>query len=135
MTAVRKIRFEEPVLATNAAPARTAKLYVVTSNAPAEAPEATGSALKNVALFFAAPFIGLAYIVALPVVGLGFMAMLAWRAAAKYDAVRMAARVVKNIGMVVAAPAIGLAFIALFPFIGLASLLWMAGKGVAGVRA
>lgn len=36
---------------------------------------AKGSALKNVALFLAAPFIGLAYIVAMPFVGLG---MLAW---------------------------------------------------------
>ncbi len=139
MPAVRKIRFEEPVVATNVAPVRAAKLYVVTSNAPAEAraeaPETTGGALKNIALFFAAPFIGLAYIVALPFVGLGFIAMVAWRTAAKYDAVRTAARVLKNIGMVIAAPVIGLAFIALFPFIGLASLLWMAGKSVARARA
>lgn len=32
------------------------------------------TALKNVSLFFAAPFIGLAYIIALPFVGLGIAA-------------------------------------------------------------
>ena len=51
--------------------------------AAAEAPAAAVSALKNMVLFFAAPFIGLAYIVALPFVGLGFLAMLAVRTAAK----------------------------------------------------
>ena len=35
----------------------------------------------NILLFFAAPFIGLAYIVAFPFVGLGAMAVLAARAA------------------------------------------------------
>ena len=47
------------------------------AEAPAAEPAARRSALKNIALFFAAPFIGLAYIVALPFVGLGIMAVLA----------------------------------------------------------
>jgi hypothetical protein len=128
MTAVRKIRFEEPVVATNAAPVRAAKLYVVTSNAPAEAPEATGNALKNVALFFAAPFIGLAYIVALPFVGLGFMAVLAWRTAARFAALRTAALLLKNTVLVVAAPVVGLAYVVFFPFIGLAALAYLGGR-------
>ena len=42
---------------------------------PAAAPRTAGQAVKNIALFFAAPFIGLAYILAFPFVGLG---MLAW---------------------------------------------------------
>ena len=70
MTALRKILIEEePVFAAPVARAPAVKLYVVANNAPAEAaaPEAAGSALKNIVLFFAAPFIGLAYIVALPV--------------------------------------------------------------------
>jgi len=96
---------------------------------PEAAPE--NSVLKNIALFFAAPFIGLAYIVALPIVGLGFLAVLAGRAAAKYDAVRTAGLVLKHIGMAIAAPVIGLVYVLLFPFFGLALLLWMAGKAVA----
>ncbi len=46
--------------------------------APAPATESRGAlgVLKNIALFFAAPFIGLAYIIALPFVGLGVMAVL-----------------------------------------------------------
>ena len=43
-------------------------------------------ALKNIALFLAAPFIGLAYIVLLPLVGLGFIAVLAGaRRRPRYD--------------------------------------------------
>src|SRR5208283_156848 len=63
--------------------------------AAAEAPAAAVSALKNKVLFFAAPFIGLAYIVALPFVGLGVLAVLAARAAAKFEAVRTIGLVLK----------------------------------------
>ena len=91
---------------------------------------ASGSALKNILLFFAAPFIGLAYIVALPVVGLGVIAMLASQLAAKNEKVRTVAATMRNIAMVFAAPVLGLAYIVLFPFIGLATLLWLAGRAV-----
>jgi len=103
--------------------------------APVEAPRAEpavrGSALLNILLFFAAPFIGLAYIVALPFVGFGVMAVLATRAALKIDKVRAVAVTLKNIAMVFAAPVFGLAYVVLFPFIGLATLLWLAGRAVA----
>jgi hypothetical protein len=134
MTALRKILIEEePVFAAPVARAPATKLYVVTNNAPAEAaaPETTGSALKNIVLFFVAPFIGLAYIVALPFVGLAVLAMLAGRTAAKYEAVKTAALVLKNVALVVAAPVLGLAYVVLFPFIGLAALAWMGGRAVA----
>jgi CheY-like chemotaxis protein len=97
----------------------------------AEAPvvePAKGSILKNIALFLAAPFIGLAYIVALPIVGLAVMATLAGRATAKYHVVRSVARIVRNISMMIFGPVIGLISVVLFPFIGLALLAWMAGK-------
>ena len=77
MTALRKVLLieEEPLVTTAVARAPAAKLYVVPAKAPAEAaatiPEAVGGRVKNIALFLAAPFIGLAYIVALPLVGLG----------------------------------------------------------------
>ena len=51
-----------------------------TAAAPARATPA--SFLKNVALFFAAPFIGLVYIVVGPIVGLGMLAWLGVRALA-----------------------------------------------------
>ena len=135
MTALRKILIEEePVFAAPVARAPAAKLYVVTNIAPAEAaaaPETAGNVLKNIVLFFAAPFIGLAYIVALPFVGLAVLAMLAARAIAKYEAVKTAARALKNVALAVAAPVLGLAYVVLFPFIGLAALAWLAGRAVA----
>jgi hypothetical protein len=39
--------------------------------------------VKNVALFFAAPFVGLAYIIALPFVGFGAVCYYAMKAARK----------------------------------------------------
>ncbi len=136
MTALRKILIEEePVVAATVVRAPAVKLYVVTNNAPAEAeaPEAAGGALKNIALFFAAPFIGLAYIVALPFVGLAVLAVLAGRfAAARYAAVKTAALVLKNVGLVVAAPVLGLAYVIFFPVIGLAALAWIGGRAVIG---
>jgi len=140
MTAIRKILFEEePVVAANLARASAAKLYVVTDNAPAAAcgvtPEATGSTLKNIALFFVAPFIGLAYIVLLPLVGLGLMAVLAGRAAAKFAAVRTATRLLRNVVMLVAAPVLGLAYVVLFPVIGLATLAYWGGRAAMAHRA
>ena len=136
MTALRKILVEEePVVAVNAVRATAAKLYVVTNNAPAdtrvaapEAPEAAGNALVNVLLFFAAPFIGLAYIIALPFCGFAMLAYLVCGEALKYSAVRTAATVLRHALMIVAAPFIGLAYIVLFPFVGLGLLAWLAVK-------
>jgi hypothetical protein len=135
MTALAKILVEEePVVATaKVARAPAAKLYVVATKAaaPAEAPE-KGNALKNIVLFFAAPFIGLAYIVAFPFVGLAALAVLAGRLAARYEAVRATAAVLRHTALVVAAPVLGLAYIVLFPFIGLAALAWMGGRAAFG---
>ncbi len=113
-----------------AAPAVAANVMVlpVATEAPLAEPAVTGSALKNIALFFAAPFIGLAYIIALPLVGLGVFAVLAARAASKFEAVRTVARALRHIGMFIAAPFIALAYVVTFPFIGLGLLMWMAGK-------
>ncbi len=135
MTAVRKIQIEEePVFAAPVARVPATKLYVVTNNAPAEtaAPEATGNALKNIVLFFAAPFIGLAYIVALPVVGLAVLAVLTGRAAARFAAVRTAGLALKTVALAVAAPFVALAYVVFFPVIGLAMLTWMGGRAIAG---
>jgi CheY-like chemotaxis protein len=55
----------------------------IAAEAPAATPEAgrgLGTFAKNVGLFFAAPFIGLAYVIALPFVGLGLLARYGFRA-------------------------------------------------------
>jgi len=113
-----------------AAPAPQVLALPAASVTPQAAPAATGSALVNIALFFAAPFIGLAYILALPFVGLGVFAVLAARAAAKIEAVKTVGVALKTIAMVFAAPVFGLVYVVLFPFIGLATLLWLAGRAV-----
>ncbi|MGD0188047.1 MAG: response regulator [Roseiarcus sp.] len=93
--------------------------------APAAEPVGAIDVVKNIALFFAAPFIGLAYVIALPIVGFGLLAVLAARAAARIQ-------VVRTVGMMIAAPFIGLAFVAFFPLVGLAMLAWMGGRSVVG---
>jgi len=118
------------VLAVPAAPVAAA-VIAAAPEAPAAKVARAGSMLGNILLFFAAPFIGLAYIMAMPFYGLAMVAFLAARAAAKNATVRAAAIVLKHVAMVIAAPFIGLAYVVLFPFIGLALLLWMAGKAVA----
>ena len=118
------------VLAVPAAPVAAAVIAAAPEAPVAEVARA-GSMLGNILLFFAAPFIGLAYIMAMPFYGLAMVAFLAARAAAKNATVRAAAIVLKHVAMVIAAPFVGLAYVVLFPFIGLALLLWMAGKAVA----
>ena len=140
MTALRKILIEEETLVTPAV-ARTpaAKLYVVATKAPAEAaaeaPETAGGKIMNIALFLAAPFIGLAYIVAMPLVGLGLLVVLAVRAAAKFATVRTLAVALKHIGMLIAAPMIGLAYVVFFPVVCLGLLAWMGGRAALGTGA
>jgi hypothetical protein len=72
--------------------------------------------LKNVALFAAAPFIGLVYAMALPLVGLVMLATIAARAVAKTNALAT----LKNVGLLAAAPFIGLAYAVALPFVGIA---------------
>jgi len=101
------------------------------ARAPAAAPEAPRAApaeresiAKNIALFLAAPFVGLAYLIAFPFVGLGMLAWMGVRAAAKN------ARVKQGV-LFAAAPLIGLGYVVLAPFIGLALLL---RAGIAALR-
>jgi CheY-like chemotaxis protein len=114
--------------ATAVAPAMPAETPKAAVEAAVEAPRRE-SILKGIALFFAAPFIGLAYMIALPFVG---GAMLAWfgmkAAALKYPAVRNAGLMLKHVGMLAAAPLIGLVSIVLLPFVGLVALAWLAAR-------
>jgi hypothetical protein len=129
MTALRKILIEEkPVVAETVTRATGAKLYVVTPDTRIEVPAEGHNTLKDIVLFFIAPFIGLAYVIALPFVGLAAIAVLAGRAVAKMEAVKMVGTALKPAGFVIAAPLVGLAYAVLFPFIGLVALTWIGGR-------
>jgi len=88
------------------------------------------SRLKNIALFVAAPFIGLAYILAFPFVGMGMLAVLAVKAAAKHQTARSIGLFAKNTGLFILGPFVGLAYVLLFPFIGVAVLAWVGGRAL-----
>ena len=102
---------------------------------PVAEPVARESALKNILLFLAAPFIALAYVIALPFVGLGALAVLAVQAAAKKHMMKAVGKALKTIALFVLAPFIGLAYVVLLPFIGLAMLAWMGGRALVRGRA
>lgn len=108
-----------------ATPADVAHALEDVVEAPAEeAPaEAKGSRAKNVLLFLAAPFIGLAYLLAFPIVGMGLVAWIAGKAIMKNDKLR-------PIAMVIAAPIITVAFVTLGPIVGLGALAWIGGKAI-----
>lgn len=88
--------------------------------------------LKSVALFFAAPFFGLAYIVAFPFVGLGIAAWFGVKALMKHAAARKTAQFMMWVGMFAVAPLLGLALVILLPVIGAAMLVWVGGRAVLG---
>ena len=108
-----------------AAPQSAAEATVTATPAVAE----KESVVKNIALFFAAPFIGLAYLLAFPFIGLGMLAWMGGRELMKYRAARKIAVFMKHFALLVTAPVLGLVYIVALPFIGLAMLAW------AGVRA
>ena len=84
--------------------------------------------LKSTGLFLAAPFFGLAYIVAMPFIMLGVLAWMAVRPLAKR--LRPIIPFLKNAGLFFAAPFVGLAYVIAFPFVGAGLLLWRAAKAL-----
>ncbi len=78
-----------------------------------EAAHTAFEGVKAIALGCAAPFIGLAFVVGVPIIGL---AALAWRV--------LRIPFVKNVALFLAAPFIGLAYALAFPFVGVALLAW-----------
>jgi CheY-like chemotaxis protein len=113
---------------TEAAP-ETADATVELRPAPAK-PQMRG-AWTSMALFLAAPFIGLVYILAGPFIGLGMLAWMGTRELAKHRATRKVAHFIKDVALFLAAPFIGLVYAVLFPFIGLGMLAWMGVKALA----
>ena len=100
------------------------------SAAPQPAVAGRGSALKNIALFIAAPFVGLAYMLAFPFVGLGMLAWMGAQAAARRKLPKKIGLIAKNVGLLIVSPFMGLAYVLLFPFIGLAILAWMGARAL-----
>jgi len=119
---------EDSIRDVLAAPPALAKPAAAAAEAPVPEAASVVGVLKNVALFFASPFIGLAYIIALPFVGFGMIALLTGRLAAKNKTVKAVGGALRHVGMLIAAPFIGLIYVVLFPFAGLAMLLWLACK-------
>jgi CheY-like chemotaxis protein len=117
-----------------AAPRLSAPAELATEAAPVQADEATEttSRARNLALFAAAPFIGLAYALFLPVVGL---VALAWFGANRLVKTEEGRANLKFAAMLLAAPLIGLAYAVFAPIAGLATLLWFAVKALAAVPA
>ena len=105
--------------------AHAAQAQVAAAPTVAEAVK-SGSRAKNIALFLAAPFIGLAYVAAMPFVAAGMLAWFAGKALAA-KAAKLPANV-KRTAMVVAAPFIGLGFILALPLVGIGALGFYAVK-------
>jgi len=107
----------------------------MTQPATTQAPGGTRNiarVVKNLALFLAAPFVGLAYILAFPIVGLGMLAWMAIQAqkkkseeaAALQQATATKPSAVKTAALMLAAPFIGLAFFVVGPIVGLGLIAW-----------
>ena len=84
---------------------------------------AAGTHLKNIALFLAAPFVGLAYIMAFPLIGL---CMVAWLAAKAL----LANKTTRPIVLAIAAPFATIAFVTVGPVVGLGALAWIGGRAL-----
>lgn len=128
MSALRKIHIEETgyTVETGLQGVLPTKPYLVTTRPAAK----TESHLKKVALFAAAPFIGLLYALLLPFVGLGYLAVMAVKALAARHAAKRVLTVARNVALFVAAPFIGLAYIVALPFAGIAALAWVGTKAL-----
>ena len=87
-----------------------------------ESAATVGKGIKSVALFFAAPFIGLVYAMALPFVGLAMLAWFAAKAIAQAPATPRVLASIKNVALLVVAPFIGLVYAVLLPFVGIAMI-------------
>jgi CheY-like chemotaxis protein len=85
---------------------------------------------KSLALALAAPFIGLAYAVLLPLVGVAMLAWFAAKALAQSQAAKKAPTYLKNVALFFAAPFIGLVYAMSLPLVGISILAWSAGKAM-----
>ncbi|NDP40124.1 MAG: hypothetical protein GZ093_15470, partial [Rhodoferax sp.] len=92
------------------------------------------SNFKNVALFLAAPFIGLAYAVLLPLVGLAMLAWIGGNALLQTQAGKNAPAYLKNVVLFAFAPFIGLAYAVMLPLVGMVMLVWVGAKALMATK-
>ena len=93
---------------------------------PAEAAvakAAAGTRVKDIALFLVAPFVGLAYIIAFPLVGLG---MIAWLVGKKL----LANKSTRPIMLGITAPFATIALVTVAPVLGLGALVWVGARAL-----
>jgi hypothetical protein len=90
---------------------------------------------RNMALFLMAPFVGLAYAVLLPFIGLGMLAWIGARAFVESGALARMLRIARRVLLIAAAPFVGLAYAIALPFVGLAMLAWFAAEAILPARA
>lgn len=115
------------------APAAVAKVEApVAPPAVVAEPVPHRGTLVNMLLFLSAPFVGLAYAILLPFVGLAMLAWIGGKAAMGSPKVREGLAFAGFMGKLVGAPFIGLAYILAYPFVGLAALAWTGAKALAG---
>ena len=85
--------------------------------------QTTRTGLRTTVLVAAAPFVGLVFILALPVAGLAALAWFAARALARQTRLLTT---IRNVALFVAAPFIGLVYILAMPAVGLFMLARLA---------
>ena len=107
-----------PELALQGLEAATAKFNTAT--------EEMTLATKTVLMLAGAPLIGLAFVIALPVICVALTAYYGCKLiAARWGGI---ARHVKDVALFVAAPFVGLAYIIVFPFVGFGALVYFGMK-------
>lgn len=107
-----------PELALQALEAAAAKFNTATENLTL--------ATKTVLMLAGAPLIGLAFVVALPILSVLLTAYYGgWLLAARWAGV---ARYVKNVALFFAAPFVGLAYIIALPFVGFGAVVYFGVK-------
>ncbi|MFI4938974.1 MAG: response regulator [Burkholderiales bacterium] len=106
------------------APAQ-AKVKAPVKDTPAvKAAKGVFNTVKNIILFFASPFIGLAYLFAMPFVGFGALIWLGGKMLIKK------VPAIKTISLLCIAPFIGLAYFLALPFAGIGMLAWFGTKAL-----
>ena len=96
-----------------------------------ETPKTERTMVKTIGMFLAAPFIGLAYVIALPIIGIYHLAKLALEAYAKRvpainGKLKKAMVMAKNIGLFFAAPFVALGYVIALPFVGFFMIMKLA---------
>jgi len=92
----------------------------------AAAPNKLSLATKTVIMCVGGPLVGLAFVIALPVIGFALVAYYGTRLiAARWAKIT---HHVRNVALFLAAPFVGLAYLIAFPFVGLGTLVYFGVK-------